>query len=530
MPLPAIRFVSDQRLLVLIALCLISYFVNLGKAPVYILDEAKNAQCAREMLQHNNWIVPTFNEQIRTDKPPLHYFAMALAYRTGGISPYTARFFSAVCGLLLVIFTYLFVLRFSNAATAFLSGLILLSSWHFTFEMRLSVPDPYLILILTSAFYCFFIYHTSGPPAQKYLWLFYVLLGLGVLSKGPIAVILPFLVITLFLIVQHRFNFSLFKHYKVFWGIGIILLVCLPWYILVHIQTHGEWTRGFFIKNNLKRFVRVKEKHGGFFLLSAAYVLVGMMPVTFFLTSVVKYIRQVFTTNLLVQYAAIITTVVIVFFTLSHTQLPNYPIPCYPFIAIIAAFYFNHLFQKQLAFKISLWLLFAFSCCLPVAVFAASRLSTSFSAFPYLWLPLLIAPAGMIVTLLYNYKTNKQRFTHTLSAMLLTFMAMAWILNLYVYPKIFSSNPVTRGIQMHRLHEPLVAFHIYNPAFNFYLRQPVKRIEDFEQLKAYLAAHPDCQVLTRAKNLKQLGGLNLHLYFMQQDNFESNTTCLLEQK
>ncbi|MDO8992485.1 MAG: hypothetical protein Q7U83_05440, partial [Daejeonella sp.] len=54
---------------------------NLDKPMIYILDEAKNAECAREMLVSGDYIMPYFNGQLRTDKPPLHYFFMALAYK-----------------------------------------------------------------------------------------------------------------------------------------------------------------------------------------------------------------------------------------------------------------------------------------------------------------------------------------------------------------------------------------------------------------------------------------------------------------
>ena len=68
-------------------------FWRLGSSPIYILDEAKNAQCAKEMMQRNDWVVPTFNEELRTDKPVLHYYFMIVAYKLFGVSAFSARFF-----------------------------------------------------------------------------------------------------------------------------------------------------------------------------------------------------------------------------------------------------------------------------------------------------------------------------------------------------------------------------------------------------------------------------------------------------
>lgn len=529
MSLPVIRFISDKRLLVLVALSLVSYFVNLGKAPIYILDEAKNAQCAREMLQHNNWIVPTFNEQLRTDKPPLHYFAMALAYHFWGVSPFSARLFSAVCGLLVVIVTYQFLLLYSNKSTAFLAGLILLSSWHFNFEMRLSVPDPYLILITASSLYSFFIFYTSAYTKKCYLMLMYALWGLGVLSKGPVAFVLPAFSVIAFLAVRKQINWIVVKQLRIVYGLLLMLLICLPWYIWVNHDTAGEWTRGFFVKNNINRFVRIREKHGGFFLLSLLYVLIGMMPVTFFIVPIVRYIRSSFKTHVLVQFATIVACTVTLFFTVSRTQLPNYPMPCYPFLSIVAAFYFNHLFKRHRSFQTSLWLVLIFSLLLPIVIYILTHTEYSMMAFPRLWIVFLIVPVGALISLLIYQRADLSRHhIYAVSAMLFTFIATAWILNLYAYPEIYSSNPVANSIKIQKLREPLVAYHIYNPAFNFYLQQPVKRIENFEELKTYLEQHPNSQVVTRTQNLKELSALQLKLYFMGKDVFENHSTCLLE--
>ncbi len=62
------------KALILFFLSLTLLLLNLDKPMIYILDEAKNAECAREMLVSGNYVVPYFNGQLRTDKPPLHYF------------------------------------------------------------------------------------------------------------------------------------------------------------------------------------------------------------------------------------------------------------------------------------------------------------------------------------------------------------------------------------------------------------------------------------------------------------------------
>ncbi len=518
-------FFYDGKLLLLIALCIISYFFNLGKNPIYILDEAKNAQCAREMLQRHDWIVPTFNQQLRTDKPPLHYFFMAAAYQIFGITAFSARIFSAVCGLLILLATYRFTLLYTNRSTAFLSGLVLLSSWQFNFEMRLSVPDPYLILIVTSSLYSFFIFYTSGFKRQKYLFGMYALLGLGILSKGPVAVILPMIAITVFLIIQKRFTFKTIRACKILYGIPLILLIALPWYILVQLHTHGAWTHGFFIKNNINRYLRIRENHGGFPPLTLLYVLAGTMPVSFFLWPVIKAVRDSFQFNVLIQFTAVVTLSIIAFFTLSKTQLPNYPLPAYPFISIIAACYFNQLMQKRVSITISLILMLLVSFLIPIAVFISSRYEFTMAAYPHLWIAFITVPVGGLVTW---YLYIRRPLAYPIYAMLLNFLIFTWILNLYAYPAVFGTNPVTKSLKLNGIREPVAALGVYNPAFNFYLKQPVMRFYNADSLKEYLNRNPGRQVITRSRNLVLMHGLHLKLYFQSKDLFENNSTCIMQ--
>src|SRR5690606_9317330 len=93
-------------------------FVNLGGHPIYILDEAKNAEAAREMFVAYNWVVPTFNGELRTDNPPLHYCFMMIAYKLFGVSAFAARFFSAFFGALTIISTYHFAKKFIHKRMA----------------------------------------------------------------------------------------------------------------------------------------------------------------------------------------------------------------------------------------------------------------------------------------------------------------------------------------------------------------------------------------------------------------------------
>src|SRR3954468_6931331 len=113
--------------------------------------------------------------------------------------------------------------------------------------------------------------------------------------------------------------------------VGVIIL---PWYIAVDKATNGEWTKGFFIENNLNRFSSPQEGHGGFFLLPILFVLIGLLPFMSFIGEVIKQRKKVFQKSL-VKFSLIIVLLFLGFVSISSTKLPNYPMPCYPFAAVI---------------------------------------------------------------------------------------------------------------------------------------------------------------------------------------------------
>ncbi len=177
-------------------------FIRLGATPIYILDEAKNAQCAREMLQRGDFIVPTFNGELRVDKPPLHYFFMMAAYKMFGVNEFSARFFSVIMGLLTILVTYNYTKRLFNVLAAFCACIVLATSTQFLFEFRLSVPDPYLIFFITLGLFSAFTWLKENNIPQLYISA--AAFALATLAKGPVALALPGLCLLIWIVIEKR--------------------------------------------------------------------------------------------------------------------------------------------------------------------------------------------------------------------------------------------------------------------------------------------------------------------------------------
>ncbi|WP_207427141.1 glycosyltransferase family 39 protein [Pedobacter sp. SYSU D00535] len=512
--------------IVVFLVSLVLLLLNLGQPMIYILDEAKNAECAREMLVSGDFFVPNFNGQLRTDKPPLHYFFMVLSYKIFGVSAFSARFFSAVFGALTVLISFLFTRRYLGETASWLTALILIASLHFNFQMRLAVPDPYLIFFMTACFMCFYLYYSDGK--KQWLWLMYAAFGLGVLTKGPVAIGLPGLVMFLFLLISRNFNVSRIKSFHIPAGTVIVLLIALPWYLLNYIRTNGEWTEGFFLKHNLQRYTDTMEGHGGFFLLPIIMVVLGLVPFGVFgIQSVLKSWKE--RHNHFLLFSLIIVATIVIFFSFSQTKLPNYTAPAYPFAAILIAFLLKDLDQR--VFKSSAFLAaFGFytflALAIPAGVFIAFRLDPKMEAFAYLALYFLLLPAGALLGWRFLKSAQYNNFIYAVS---LSFVVTNILFFAFAYPAVYSKNPVSASFEALQKQEELVYYKMMNPAYVFNLKRVIPGFHTVEELKSYVDEHPHALIISREKYQAEIdSAFKVKVVFEQQDTFEKPVTVILQ--
>ena len=171
---------------------------NLGAASLWDVDEGVNAEAAREMHEADTWVIPTFNFELRTAKPVLLYWLQRASYAAFGVSEWSARLPSAVAGWLTVLLTYELARRMFGRPTGLLAGVVLASAAEFCALAHAATPDATLLLFTTLTFYLFWVGHEDGGRSW---WLpTAAACGLAVLTKGPVGVALPGLVVVLYLV------------------------------------------------------------------------------------------------------------------------------------------------------------------------------------------------------------------------------------------------------------------------------------------------------------------------------------------
>ncbi|TYA94789.1 ArnT family glycosyltransferase [Seonamhaeicola marinus] len=522
------RVFNANKLLSVFVLSLIICGFFIHGFPIYILDEAKNAEAAREMLYHNTFIVPTFNDILRTDKPPLHYFFMMLGYKIFGVGAFGARFFSSVFGALTLAGTYYFVSKLFNKSVAVTTWLVLLSAVFFVQLFHQAVPDPYLICFISMGLFCFIDYYCNRK--LLFLLLFYVLLGLGTLSKGPIAIVLPGLIIMVFLYFKKElFTKNLFSYYPVLGGL-LTILIASPWFVLVHKATNGVWTEGFFLEHNVNRFGSKMEGHGGIFLITWAFVILGLLPFSLY---VVQGLRNAWLErkNDVVFFAFIVSVVFIVFFSISGTKLPNYTMPCYPFLAFLIGYYIDKVIKKELTIKWFKWstiALIVISVFLPIGAFIAFNVEEQLKPVKWFSIFLLIAPIGAFWAFFWLKKGELKRSVSIIGG---SWVFLGMVIFGIIYPKLIILNPVTKSLEVIPEGSEIVVYKRLDAAFPFNYKRTFDVFETKEAIELFLNKNEDGFVITNYKKAKQdFEDLNYKLLLEYKALFENHKTYIFKRE
>jgi 4-amino-4-deoxy-L-arabinose transferase-like glycosyltransferase len=508
-------------LLILVSSILL--FTGLSGTPMYILDEVKNAQCAREMMERGDWIVPTFNQELRVAKPPLHYFFMRAGYMAWGNTPFGARFFSAVMGILTTGACWAFVKRFSSVMHALLTCCILLCSTHFLFEFRLAVPDPYLIFFCTAGLFCAYAY-TLDQKLPTIICAA-MAMALGILSKGPVAIAIPGLAWLCFLIWERKLKILFNWHIPL--AVIVLLSVSTPWYLAVHYATQGAWTRGFFLENNLNRLSGPMEGHGGIFLVVPIFVWVGMLPASAWIASLFSREINIWK-HPINRFSACVVLANLVVFSFSGTKLPNYPMPAYPFLAILIGFSMCQLMHEKFKKRrYPLLLLVILNLAISVGTYFAIRSEPALKGIEYLAWGTTILPTGAIAALFLH---EPKRISASLLTIFTAYMLFHLVFFRVLYPKAYQRNPVEMSRLFWSAGKPIVAFQGFNPAFVFATNRQIRQYVDSAMLRQYLDLHPETLVISRSDQCNVLEALGLMKQFGQRDLFEHHTTVIYARK
>jgi 4-amino-4-deoxy-L-arabinose transferase-like glycosyltransferase len=247
---------SGRRLVLIIILTLAAapYFMRLGASSLWDSNEAFYAETPREMIESGDYINPSFNYQPRFNKPPLCYWVVAVFYKVFGVSEAAERLAIALAALVMIATAYGLGQCAFSVEAGLLAGIGLAAAPRFLMFSRRIMIDVYLAMFMALALLLFILSERQPKRRRLYRIAMYAAIGLGVLTKGPVAVLLPAFAFIIYLGVYRRLN--QIRYLMLPTGVAIIGLIVLPWYLAVYAQHGWGDIQTFILKDNLSRYTQ----------------------------------------------------------------------------------------------------------------------------------------------------------------------------------------------------------------------------------------------------------------------------------
>jgi 4-amino-4-deoxy-L-arabinose transferase-like glycosyltransferase len=321
---------------VVLVVAAIALFAGLDRAAIGDSDEAYYAEAAREMVESGDLLTPRYNYANRFQKPVLYYWAAAAVFAVGGVGEASARFPAALSGFGLAVLVWLVGRRWYDESSGVLAGLILSTCLGCAAISRLALPDLPLAFFITLSIVAGCIAVLEEAPRPALLVLAGATSGAAFLTKGPIGLALPALVIASLVAVERRWR-HLRPGHVVLAGVVWALIAC-PWYVEMA-RVHGvAYLQSFFVQDNLERFATDRFNYPRPFWFYLPIVVGGLLPWSVFLPlwipGAVRWARRQKLPSRMTIRLVVWTLLPLALFTASVGKQPRYILPLLPPLAI----------------------------------------------------------------------------------------------------------------------------------------------------------------------------------------------------
>lgn len=362
----------------------------LGETIFYSKGEPREAIVAYTMLESGNWILPMNYGVEIAYKPPFLYWTIAvISSILGGVSEFSARMPSALAFLAMQLVFFSFVAKRKNVKTAFLTSILLLSSFEVhraAVACRLDMLQVSLIVISLCLLFRWDEKNCKGVP-----WLAVLLMACATLTKGPVGSIFPCLCIGIYQLLRGR---SFGKAFFSLLGIGLLSLIPLGIWFWAAYQQGGEPFVNLMLEENTGRFFRKMsyESHENPLWYNFLTLIWGWIPWTLVLLvslfglkwkemhvlpegdSVGERLKKVWdkfrSQSPLQLFIWVVILTIFIFYCIPKSKRSVYLLPIYPFMGVLLAEYLLALVQRGAkVFKISAWIFAALAVLLTVTFF-----------------------------------------------------------------------------------------------------------------------------------------------------------------
>jgi len=468
-----------QRLLVSPAALAVAFALlvwGFWSTPLYDLDEGAFTEATREMMESGNYVSIYLNGEPRHDKPVLIYWLQAASVHLFGLNEFALRLPSVLASLGWVWALVSFGRRFVDRDTGIVAGLVLCLSLYVGLIARAAVADALLHLFLALSLFEAYRYAQKPDRAthlRVFLWM-----GLGFLTKGPVAVLFPFLVSGIFYLSYGRWQDWLRAIFHLP-GLLLFLAVVLPWHVAVYLDTGWAFFEGFYLHHNVNRYSGAMEGHAGgpFYYLIVAPLVV--MPFAAWFILLLGKLGRVMD-DPLDRYIWIWFLVVLGIFSFSGTKLPHYLLYGMSGVFLLMARYRESLARAWVHLVPGLSLLVLF-CFLPfIFRHLASQTDRLYETTLFLdgieafsgtaqWILVALAIVAMGISFIRATVWRRMLLVGFVQAVAVAFIVLPNVLG------VMQDGPKAAALHAREQGKSLVFHRVYQPSVSVYARQVISR-------------------------------------------------------
>jgi outer membrane protein assembly factor BamB len=343
---------TDALCVLVVLVFLITFFLSLTNAPMWVADEKTYSQMAYHMVKSGDYLVPYgFGEPaIWAGKPPLYMWTMSLAYQAFGVNNFSTRIWSPIFGALTMVMVFFLAKKLYNRCVGFASAIVLGTFTAFFLFAKHAMTDVTFVFFIVASFY-FFVLSEKPKKTNRYVILSGLFFGLALLTKQVEALLIPMIIFTYLVVTNRSVRFLFTRRFTVFWVMG--LLVLSPWLLYMFLSFGANFWQWFVVYCGFTRTISPIEGHTGGYLFYFSYLAsnerlwVILLPFASGLCAFNAFVKRLKADALILAWMIIVLLV----FTLAQTKLSWYILPAYPAFAIAVSSLLYQISKKLLNLK-----------------------------------------------------------------------------------------------------------------------------------------------------------------------------------